>query len=211
VAQKELDLVQIPSGIATKPSARPTEVMRGQILNGCSFGAVLYNMPHDAFRYALSPSLACSANASKHAALLHASGSKPRIDSALYPVRNGYRSNVAGLTDHVDDRPVILPPLEVGNIQFCRLSPAQSAPQEDGEECSISFAFERAWIWHLPERLSLIGGEPVAKTNAEVLRPSDAADTSSEIWAQQTGIGSFVGETSDRRKAAVDCAGRKMT
>jgi hypothetical protein len=117
---------------------------------------------------------------------------------------------VAGLADHVNYRPVILPPLEVSNIQFCRLSPAQSAPQKDAEECSVSFTFERAGIRHLPERLCLIGGEPVAKTNAEALRPFDAADASSEIWAEQTGIGSFVRETSDRRKSAVDCARCKL-
>jgi hypothetical protein len=41
VAEQELDLVQIPSGITTQASAGPTEVMRGQIFNFSSFGAVL--------------------------------------------------------------------------------------------------------------------------------------------------------------------------
>jgi hypothetical protein len=73
VAEQKLDLVQIPSGIAAEPSARPAEVMRCQFLNGCSLGAVLYNMPYDALSYAFSPSLACSANARKDAAFAHAS------------------------------------------------------------------------------------------------------------------------------------------
>jgi hypothetical protein len=45
----------------------------------------------------------------------------------------------------------------------------------------------------------LIGGEPVTESDAEVLRPSDSADASSEIRAEQAGIGSFVRETSDDR------------
>src|SRR4249920_2258231 len=40
VSQQKLDLVQVPSGIATQPCAGPTEVVRGQILNCGPFGAV---------------------------------------------------------------------------------------------------------------------------------------------------------------------------
>jgi len=44
VAQQELDLVQFPSGIAAQPGAGPAEIMRGQVLNACSLGAVRYDM-----------------------------------------------------------------------------------------------------------------------------------------------------------------------
>lgn len=36
VAKQELDLVQFPSGVAAQASARPTEIVRRQILNGRS-------------------------------------------------------------------------------------------------------------------------------------------------------------------------------
>jgi hypothetical protein len=71
--------------------------------------------------------------------------------------------------------------LKVRNIQFGRLFPAQPASQEDPEQRPISLAFEGAGIGHLQERPCLIGREPVAQTNAEVLRPFDSPDASCEI------------------------------
>lgn len=107
VAQKKLDLVRFPSGIAAQTGAGPTEVMRGEVFNGCSFGAVLY-VPHDPLRYAASPGLACTANAPKHAAFAHTSGRKPRIDGAFDPVRNWHRPDMSALPDQINDSPVIL-------------------------------------------------------------------------------------------------------
>jgi hypothetical protein len=66
---------------------------------------------------------------------------------------------------------VVLPPLKVRNIQFCRLFPAQPASQEDPEQRSIPLALERIRVRHLPERSCVVGGEPVSKTNAEVFGP----------------------------------------
>ena len=45
---------------------------------------------------------------------------KPGIYGALDPVRNGHGSNVLTLADQIDDGPVILPPLEMSNVEFCR-------------------------------------------------------------------------------------------
>ena len=118
VAQQKLDLVQFPSGIAAQSSASPTEVMRGKIFNGCSFGAVLYDMPHDPLRHTISPSLACAANAPKHTAIAHTSRHKPRIDCALDPIRNGHRPDMPAFADQIDDGPVIFPPLKMSNVQF---------------------------------------------------------------------------------------------
>jgi len=104
---------------------------------------------------------------------------------------------MTGLADHIDDGPMVIPPLKVCSIQFCSLFPAQPASQEDPEQRSISLALERIWVGHLPQRSCLVGGEPVTESDAEVFRPFDSADAGSEIRAEQTRIGGFVGETSD--------------
>jgi hypothetical protein len=116
-----------------------------------------------------------------------------------------------GLADQINDGPVILPALKMSDIQFYRLFAPQPATQEEPEQCSVSLAFQRIRIRHLPERSCLVGSEPISESNAEVLRPFHSADASSEIRAEQAGIGSFVRETSDGRKPAVDCARRKLT
>lgn len=95
--------------------------------------------------------------------------------------------------------------------QFWGLFPARPATQEESEHCSISLALQRVGVRHLPERLCLVGGQPITEADAEVFRAFDSTDASSEVRAEQTGIGSFVRETSDRREPAVDCARRKLT
>jgi len=66
------------------------------------------------------------------------------------------------LADQIDDGPVILPPLKMSNVEFCRLFPAKPANQQDPEQRSIALALECIRVGHLPERSCLIGGEPVA-------------------------------------------------
>ena len=166
MAEQKLELVQFPSGVAAQTGASPTKVIRVQVFNGCPSGTFLNDVPYDALRHAVSPGLACAAHAPKHAALAHASGYKPGIDGALDPIRNRHRPNILGLADQIDHDPVVLPPLKMGNIQFCRFSPAQAATQEDPEQSSISLAFECIWVRHLPQRSCLLGSEPVTKTNA---------------------------------------------
>jgi hypothetical protein len=171
MAQQKLDLVEFSSGIPTQAGAGPAEIMRGQLFNGCSFGAFLYDVPYNPLRHAVSPSLACAANAPKHAAFAHTSGYKPGIDDALDPIRNRHRPNMPGLAHQVNDDPVIFAALKMGDLELGRLFPAQSAAQEDPEQSPISLAFERVRVRHLPERPSLIGGEPVPQTHARFFGP----------------------------------------
>ena len=97
------------------------------------------------------------------------------------PVRNRNRSNVPALANQIHDGPVILPPLEMSNVEFCRLFPPQPATQEEAEKSPVSFALESIRVGHLPERSCLVGSEPITQTNSEVLRPFDPPDTGSEI------------------------------
>lgn len=166
-----MDLVQFPSGIAAQAGASPPEIVRGQIFNGCLFCVVLYDMPHDPLRYAGSPGLACATNAPKDAALAYAGGYQPGIDGALDPIRNRHCPNMSGLADQIDDGPVVVPPLEMRNIQFCGLFAAQATTQAEPEQCSISLALERIPVRGLPERICLFGGEPVTKANTKVFGP----------------------------------------
>lgn len=108
--------------------------MRGQVFNGCLLGAFLYDVPHDSLRYAASPSPARPANAPKHATFAHSSGREPGINRRFDPVRNGDGPNMPGLADQIDDRPMVLPPLKMGNVQLRRFFAAQAAPQEDSEQ-----------------------------------------------------------------------------
>ncbi len=116
-----------------------------------------------------------------------------------------------GLPNQIDNGSVAFALLKMRKLQLCRLFTAQPATQEEAEERSVSFALEGIRARYLPEGFCLIGGEPVTKANAEVLRPSDPPDASGEIRAEQAAISSFVCEAPDRREPPVNRARRKLT
>ena len=78
---------------------------------------------------------------------------------------------MSAFADQIHDGPVIVTALKMCEVQFCRLLPPQAAAKESREKGPIPLALECAGIGHLPECLRLIGCQPVAQTNAEVLRP----------------------------------------
>jgi hypothetical protein len=116
VAEQKLDLVQFPSGIAAEAGTGAAEIMWRQILNGCSFGAVLHDVPHNPFRYTIAPSLARTASAPKHATFTQSCGRKPRVNAVFEPIRYENRPNMPGLANQINDRPVIIPALKMSNL-----------------------------------------------------------------------------------------------
>lgn len=210
VAQQELNLVKFPSSIAAQTSADPSEVMWGKLINSCSFGAVLHDMPHDPFRHTISPGLARATNAPKYVTFTQSCGRKPRVNGAFNPVRYGRRPNLSGLADQIDDRPVILAALKMAISNSAASFRRSPQPKRSPSSARSRLPFSVS-VRHLPQRSRLVGGQPITEADAEVLWAFDSADASSEIRAEQTGIGKFVRETSDRREPAVDCARRKLT
>ncbi|HWF09495.1 MAG TPA: hypothetical protein VG297_13590 [Bryobacteraceae bacterium] len=112
--------------------------------------------------------------------------------------------------DQIDDCPMGLPPLKMSNVQFRRFFAAQPAPQEDSEQCSISLALERIRVRHLPELFGLVDGEPVTKTNAELLWPLDPPDAGCKIRAEKAGISGLVCKPTYGREPAINCARREL-
>jgi hypothetical protein len=117
---------------------------------------------------------------------------------------------VPALTDQIDDGPVFLAPLKLGNVQFCGLSSAQPATQQDPEQRSISFALECIRVGYLPEYFCLLCGKPVTQTSTEVFRPCDSSDTGGKVGAEQARISGFIGEASHGRESPIDRARRKL-
>jgi hypothetical protein len=82
-------------------------------------------------------------------------------------------------------------------LQISQLTSAESTSQQDGEDRSVTFAFERIWIWRLPEATSLISGEPVSEPHAQLLDTFHTPNASGQLGAEQARISSFVDEMPD--------------
>jgi hypothetical protein len=87
----------------------------------------------------------------------------------MHPIRDRNSSNVAGLPTQVYDCPMPLPLLEVRKGELGEFVPTESASQEQGEQCTITFALELVMLRRLPECLCLFRRQPVAEPYAQFL------------------------------------------
>lgn len=131
-------------------------------------------------------------NLREHAAPAYAGRLAPRVNGRLDPVGNRYCADVTAFADQVKDGPVILPPLNMRELQLCSLSTAQPAAQKNPNQGAISFALQCTGVGHLPKRARLRDREPVTQTNAKALRTLDSANSGSQFWAQEAGISGLI-------------------
>jgi hypothetical protein len=80
-----------------------------------------------------------------------------------------------GLADQVDDRPVVLPLLQVRDVQLNGLVPPQTAGDKYGQQGHVSFTFHRLGIWSFKQCHSLIRQEPIPESNTDLLDTFHAA------------------------------------
>jgi hypothetical protein len=74
---------------------------------------------------------------------------------------------------------------------------------------SLSSSGERQGA-RLAELFGLVDGEPVTKTNAELLWPLDPPDAGCKIRAEKAGIGGFICKPTYGREPAINCARREL-
>lgn len=101
VPKQKLDLVQFTSSIAAQSSASPSEVVRGKFFNGCFFGAVLHDMPHNPLRH-----------------------TTPQVLPARQTHRNTRPSLIPAETSH--ESIVLFTQSGTGTVRMCRPLPTKS-------------------------------------------------------------------------------------
>jgi hypothetical protein len=122
---------------------------------------------------------------------------KPFIKELLHPVGNGNGSNVATLSDEVDNRPTILASLKMVETEVGEFSSSKTATEQDGNDRTVSLAFERCRFGTLPQCVRFIHRQPVSKSGTEFLEALNATNTSSKFQAQQTGVGGLISQPSN--------------
>jgi len=135
----------------------------------------LDDVPDYSLRHTIAPSFSGPANAPKNSSGHDSRGQQPVVESLLNPVweRNG--SDMASLSNQVHNGPVVFAPLNKVKGQFGKFPTTQPAAQQNGEKCSIAFAFEGLDPWRLPEAASFVSRQPVPKPDTQLLllRPLD--------------------------------------
>jgi hypothetical protein len=110
-------------------------------------------------------------------------GLKPFIEQCLNPARHRYCPDVAGFAFQVDDGPAVFPLLDVAEIQVCRLLPPEAAGEEDRQERTVPFAFQKLRVRCIPEPLRLFRRQPIPEPDADLLDSLDASYACGQVGA----------------------------
>ena len=101
------------------------------------------------------------------------------VESLLHPIGHRHGPNVGGLSNQINNGPVIFAALNMIKGQINQLTSAQSAPKQDSQDGSVPLSFQGVCVGKLPEATSdktvkvLKNGrmplDPIAKRYAHTL------------------------------------------
>jgi len=114
----------------------------------------------------------------------NSSGSCPLVQQTLHPIQDGNGSNVTSLPAQIHDCPMPFALLEMANRQAGEFVATEPASKKYGKQCPISFPFDPLAVRRLPERLTLVGAQPVAEPHAELLDTFDSPDSRCQVGAE---------------------------
>jgi hypothetical protein len=110
----------------------------------------------------------------------------------------------------VDDGPVFFPLFQVFQSQGDRFVPTQTTGEQQRKKRAVSFAFQDFAVGSLLECKTLLGAQPVAETDSEISYALYPVNPSSQIGAQEAGVGCLIGETPDGAQSKVDGSRREL-
>jgi hypothetical protein len=116
----------------------------------------------------------------------------PLVQCRPDPFRHGNRSNVPTLANEIHYGPMFFALLQMREIQIGQLAAPEHTPKQDGQDCAVSFAFQRLRIRSLPKAAGLVRREPIPKPHAQLFDSHHSSDTRGEFRAEQASIGSFI-------------------
>jgi hypothetical protein len=111
---------------------------------------------------------------------------------------------VTSLPAQVYDCPVPFALLEVAHSQPGKFVATKSAGEQQGKQCSITFALDLLAVRRLPECLPLFRGQPVAKPYAQFLYALDPPYARRQISAEESAVCRLVRKTAHCAEAEVD-------
>jgi hypothetical protein len=116
---------------------------------------------------------------------------------------------VPSLADEIDNSPLLLPTLQALERKFRKLTAAQTTPEQDGQDRSITLSSESLSVGYLPERGRLARCKPVTQTRAQLADTFNAMDAGGQVRTQQPGVSCLVSKPSHSSHSHVNRPGRE--
>ena len=210
VAQKELNLLQFAACGMAQLCARAAKIMWSEPRKTEFLRVLFHHVPDHPLRYSITPMLACSTDASKQPSCRNPGRRDPQIHGRLDPAGHRYGPNVSAFAYQIDDCPMVLALLYMGELQVGQFAAPQTAAKQYGENCPVSFAFERVRVRRLPEFAGLVSGEPISKPDTQLPGPFHPPDAGGELRTEQASVGSLVGEPPHCSESSIDRSCREL-
>ena len=113
---------------------------------------ILHNVPDRLLFHAVAPDAAHFSDFAEDPAPVNPSSTQPVIQFRNDPVKNRHRADVCSLAQQIDNRPVILPLLEMIDSQGDGLMPSQATLKVS---CVAGSGASNSQRWSSPQRLRL--------------------------------------------------------
>jgi hypothetical protein len=111
---------------------------------------------------------------------------------------------MSALSNQIDNRPMVFPPLKMLQRKVGQLGSAQSTGQAEREDRSTPLAPDRPHVRSIEQAPGFLGGQPVSEADAQLPGSLNATNAGGRLWAHQTGVGCFVGQPSHGGQAQID-------
>ena len=182
----------------------PPQVMGCDVLQARSPAAGPDHVPHDILRDASAPHLSRPCHAAEDPSLSDSGRQYPLIERCLDPRWNRHRADVAALAYQVYHCPVSLAHLDFIHLQAHQLRSAKATTQKHGQHGVVALSAHGAPGSMLEHLGTLLCAQPIAGAKSELLDSFHPADPSGQFGAEQSSVGSLVGESSHHRELLVD-------
>jgi len=114
---------------------------------------------------------------------------------------------MASYSDKVHNCPVLLPYLDIIELQPDQLGSAQTTAKQDGQHREIPLGAKVWAVGSLQYPGTLICTQPITGPKAKPLDALHASDTGGQFWAQQARISGFVSQSAHGSKLLIDGVG----
>jgi hypothetical protein len=158
VAKQELYLLQFTSGCVSQPRARPTQVMRCQLVDRSFRGELADDRPDNLLGHALTPDSPRSVHATKQSSGGQSCVLQPNVNDRFHPIRHRYRPRVTGLPHEIDNGPMLFSLLKVREVQLHSVMPPQTTGEQHSQKSPVTFALPSLGIGSSPKCFALFRG-----------------------------------------------------
>ena len=111
---------------------------------------------------------------------------------------------MAGFADQVNDRPVVLPFLNIAEGQGDDFRPSQSTANEERDDYGVALLAKCFGGGSGEELFALCGAQPIANATSELRYALHSPDASDQFGAKQPGISRFVSQAAHCGESDVD-------